>query len=70
MVGLWIWQWMPLGIWDTFSKALVSLHCLITDAFFTRKEQGREGRYEDERKLCLAVLAIIIVTIITVIAGA
>ena len=61
---------MPLGIWDTFSKASVSPHCLITDTFFTRKEEGREGRYEDKRNLCLAALAIIIVTIITVIAGA
>lgn len=35
-----------------------------------QEEEGREGRYEDKRKLCLTVLAIIIVTIITVIAGA
>ena len=61
--------WMPLGTWDTFSKASVSLHCLITDTLFTREEEGREGRREDERKPYLAALGVIIVIIIIGIAG-
>lgn len=61
--------WMPLGTWDTFSKASVSLHCLITDTLFTREEKGREGRHEDGRKPCLAALGNIIIIVIIGIAG-